>query len=423
MSFALARSSLLAAMLAASSTLAVGCAATEAEAVTDDGETAASTEEIVDINHSAVKRQSIGNCWLYATASWAEALAKSANPANRELNMSESYWTYWHWFDQIANGGAGAEINTGGWYTTAAEIINRYGIVNEGSFIRSEAQDEMSMRQKSALAKMNASLASGALKAPEARRDRALVRRELDKAWELEPNVVTQLNRVFGASVSRTLDKSTVSTRFTSIKRASDIKAALRDPQTKQPVTGTLQDAIGTGGGWSRTGRLAWQSASYPYATDARRQMLARVQRAVHDKQPVIISWYVDFNSLDPQGRFYAPPAQPGRQGGHMTVLEDYQINDVPGFGTLAAGTVETRPEALAAALAPTAKIEFLRVKNSWGTYRPDRQFVLPGYHDLYMTYLDGPVKHCKQNETDTGSTNDCYDDTPLNDFVLPPGY
>jgi hypothetical protein len=297
--------------------------------------------------------------------------------------------------------------------------------MTEGTFIANESADEMSARQKSALAKVNTSLTSGALSTPAARRDRALVRRELDAAWELTPGVKSQLTRVFGASVARTLDRSTISTAFTSIRRAKDIKASLRDPSTHQPVQATLQDAIGTRTStWGpRTGRLAWQMASYPSAPAARRTMLARVQRAMHDKQPVVMSWYVDFNALDSEGRFAAPPATPGSQGGHMVVVEDYQINDVPGFGTLKAGTLETRPQALEAALLPTAKIEFIRIKNSWGSFRADRQFVLPGYHDLYMKYLDGPVKHCTQNETHTGSTDDCYDDAPMNDFVLPPGY
>jgi hypothetical protein len=42
----------------------------------------------------------------------------------------------------------------------------------------------------------------------------------------------------------------------------------------------------------------------------------------------------------------------------------------------------------------------------------------MPGFHDLYMKYLDGPVKHCAE-----GSTTNCWDDVPLNDVVLPPGY
>ena len=426
MRFDLARRSLLAALLTVGSAFAGGCSLA-ADTDVEEEEVAASEDAIVDIDNSRVKRQSIGNCWLYATASWAESIAKQV-PGAYEVNMSESYWTYWHWFDQIANGSTTEEISTGGWYATAAEIIARYGVMYEGSFIPSEASAEMSLRQKTALDTMNASLKTGALSTPEARRDRVLVRKELDKAFQLAPNVVTQLNRVFGTGVTRTLDRSTVSTRFTSIRRASDIKVRLPDPDTKQPVTVSLQDAIGTRSSsyWTRTGRYAWQMTSYPsssWSTTARRSMLARVQKAMHDKQPVIMSWYVDFNALDPQGRFAAPPETPGRQGGHMVVVEDYQINDVPGFGTLKAGVLETRPEALQAALSPSAKIEFIRIKNSWGSYRPDREFVLPGYHDLYMKYLDGPVKHCTQKDDDTGSTDDCRDDTPLNDFVLPAGY
>ncbi len=424
MKLALVRQSVLAALLSAGFMLATGCTAPADDA--GDEDTGASTDAITDVNHSAVKRQSIGNCWLYATASWAESLNKSASASGRaEMNMSESYWTYWHWFDQIANGSARGEISTGGHYSTAVEIISRYGVMTEGTFISGESADEMSARQKSALGKINTSLKTGALSTPEARRDRAIVRRELDAAWDLSASVRSQLTRVFGSSVTRTLDRSTVSTSFTSIRRAKDIKALLRDPSTHATVSSNLQEAIGTrSSSWGpRAGRFAWQQSSYPSSPVSRRSMLVRMQKAMHDQQPVILSWYVDFNALDAQGRFAAPPATPGRQGGHMVVVEDYQINDVPGFGTLSAGTVETRPEALAAALDPAAKIELIRVKNSWGSYRPDRQFVLPGYHDLYMKYLDGPVKHCTQNETDTGSTDDCYDDAPLNDFVLPPGY
>jgi hypothetical protein len=423
MRFDSARHSLIAAMLAAGATFIAGCSLS-ADAGSDEP-TEASTDAIVDINHSKVKRQSIGNCWLYATASWAESLNKSANAGNAEMNMSESYWTYWHWFDQIANGGTGDEISTGGHYSTAAEIIARYGVISEGAFIADESADEMSARQASALTKINASLKSGALSSWQARQNRSLVRQELDAAWELDASVVAQLDKVFGAGVTKTFDKSTVSTTGTSIKRAKSIKALLRDPDTKQTHIGTLQDAIGTrSSSWGpRTGKYAWQQVSYPSDATARRDMQVRVQKAMHDKQPVVMSWYVDFNALDDYGRFMAPPTEPGRQGGHMVVVEDYQINDVPGYGTLKAGVEETRQGALDAALDPSAKIEFIRIKNSWGAYRPDRQFIVPGYHDLYMQYLDGPIKQCTQNADDTDSTSDCWDDTPLNDFVLPPGY
>ena len=65
--------------------------------------TGSSTDDITQVDHSKVKRQSIGNCWLYATTSWLEALNK-ARHGRREQNTSESWLTYWHWYEQLANG-------------------------------------------------------------------------------------------------------------------------------------------------------------------------------------------------------------------------------------------------------------------------------------------------------------------------------
>ena len=372
-------------------------------------------DELTDVNQSRVKRQSIGNCWIYATASWAESLNKSARKSG-EMNMSESYWTYWHWFDQITAGWlSNNELSTGGDFETSSDIIRRYGIVTEGDFVYGEASIEMSARQKEALAVVNESLKTGALKDLTARRDRALVRRELDRAWRLTPSVKKRLDKAFGADVSRTIGSGATLTG-TRIASADAIPAKLIDPATKEPVVKTLADAIGSGS-------FRWREAYYPRDAAGRRDLLKRVQRAMHDRQPVIMSWFVDFNSLDNQGRFMAPPTTPGHQGGHMVVVEDYQVNNVPGFGTLPAGVLETRPAALDAALASEASIEFIRVKNSWGSFRPDRQFVLPGYHDLYLNYLNGPVKKCAERPDGTPDTTRCSDHVPLWDVVLPAGY
>jgi hypothetical protein len=43
----------------------------------DDG-TGSQTDDITDIDNSTVERQSIGNCWLYATASWVESMHLTA---------------------------------------------------------------------------------------------------------------------------------------------------------------------------------------------------------------------------------------------------------------------------------------------------------------------------------------------------------
>ncbi len=427
----LAKSRWLVAMLGLAAATSFGGCAMDTQPIDDEeegvGVEAASTDAITNVDHTKVKRQSIGNCWLYATASWLEALHKTAT--GEEKNVSESYLTYWHWFDQIANGAARDEVSTGGSYGVAAELVTRYGLMLEGDFIPAEAEAEMSNRQASALNAINASLKSGALKDPAARRNRETVRRELDKAWGLDKTVQSLLTNTFGWSVSRTIDKSYVSKRTPTkgkILRAKDFTVQVKDA-TGEWRKGTAADVIGTRGysTWApRQGALAWKEVDYPSTPKARRELLKRVQRALHDGQPVIISWFVDFNALSSESTFsleeLARRGGPGSQGGHMTVLHDYEIDGVPGFGTLPAGVEETRPEALAAALADEAEIKFLRIKNSWGGYRPDRwnDAVLPGYHDLTMGYLNGPVKKCSE-----GSATSCYDHTPLWEVVLPAGY
>ena len=111
-----------------------------------------------------------------------------------------------------------------------------------------------------------------------------------------------------------------------------------------------------------------------------------------------------------------------------MTVLHDYQATTVE-YGLLKAGeTLDPNdPEDAAkldALLLDSTEIEFLRIKNSWGSLRPDRGFApgMPGYHDLYMDYINGPIAWCpsvddKTEENCTGTS------TPFRTVMLPPGY
>ena len=225
MRLSLSRRALVTAFIATGTAFAVGCGL--GSDVAGDAQVAASTDPITDITQTWVRRQTVGNCWLYAVATWAESLNKSTlapdapmpegaitsviipadagdagytgpepwRPAG--LNMSESYWTYWHWFDQLANGSnSAAEITTGGFYGTAAEIINRYGLMKEVDFIASETWFEGSPTQKRALKAMNESMKSGALKDLAARRDRSVVRAELDRRSSSRP----RLSRAWTAS-------------------------------------------------------------------------------------------------------------------------------------------------------------------------------------------------------------------------------
>jgi hypothetical protein len=113
--------------------------------------------------------------------------------------------------------------------------------------------------------------------------------------------------------------------------------------------------------------------------------------------------------------------AQEGVYGGaqywvnglHESLLVDYEVEDVPGFGTLPLGTPIANPAALEAALDPAARVTRFRLKNSWGVdpYYSDeewRQFgnygeppttpkesylpAKPGYNDATIDYFDSPA-------------------------------
>jgi hypothetical protein len=390
-----------------------------------------STDDITSVDQSSVKRQSIGNCWIYAVSGWLEALNKGAT--GQESNTSESWLTFWHWYEQLANGSVGTEVATGGTYATAAELVNRYGISLTKDFIADEADAEMSERQSTALDAVNAQLKNGGpLKDAVQRRDRAAILSALMSAWQLDPSVQQHITTVFGAGVSMTLDKSYVDhAPGSGVIRAGDFPARLVDATTHQAANVTLADAIGQRSGQfgPRTGKWAWQGASYPADDGGRRQLQIRVQKALADSLPVMISWHVDFNALTLDSHFSLQQLQmlgPGRQGGHMTVLHDYQATNVPGFGTLDAGALAT-PAELQAALSPEAQIVFLRVKNSWGGIRPDRwsHAAIPGYHDLDMAYMNAQITECDETEPGVNPTPAmCHGKvTPFQDVTLPAGY
>src|SRR6478736_90923 len=129
--------------LALAATIACGGAAP-----IDDADLDSSSDDVSDVPQTVVKRQSIGNCWVYATCSWLELMHKTAT--GQDLNASESYITYWHWFEQITGGEVRSnEISTGGGWEVASYLFTHYGAVTEKEFIGSEAEVEMSNRQKS----------------------------------------------------------------------------------------------------------------------------------------------------------------------------------------------------------------------------------------------------------------------------------
>ena len=386
--------------------------------------------DVTDVQHSDVKDQTIGNCWVYASVGWAESLV--LRYTGNELDISESYITYWHWFEQITTPAHGErrvstlkdeedpELKTGGFWGVAGEVMLRYGMMQEGDFIAADAESIRSSRQRQARSAINASLRNGELSDPEKRSDPTVVRAELDKAWELSEDIVAALDQTFGQDVATTL-YDRVAPEGVLITRPADYGVGHLDEGGVQRRI-TLADAIGganSSGSWNvRRGDYAWQRTSYPSSASRRRDFQIAVQRALHASQPVLLSWTVDFNAMK-VNKFEAPPTSPGRQGGHLVVLEDYQINDVPGHGTLKAGETVLDSATLEAALAPEAKVEFFRIKNSWGEdLAPDNVEELAGYHDLYMTYLDGPITKC--HEVDGDSCGRKTQEAPWKNSILP---
>jgi hypothetical protein len=394
------------------STFGAGCAAESADASTND------ENEIVDVPQTDVERQAIGNCWIYAHASWIESMHLSAT--GEKFDVSQSYWTYWHWFDQVARGFTD-KISTGGNWQTANNIVRKYGLMAEADFIAGDGAAEMSAKQKQAMEAINLSLKSGALSTPEARRDKKILRAELDAAWGLTAAQTAMLDKVFGADVSKTLDRS-ASAAGTKIVPAKSFQVQFTSGPGTPARKSTLDVAQSS---WRQT----FFSPSNP------RPFLQRVQRALHDRQPVIVTWFVDFNAIAKEGPLKGgfnidtlTGNGPGRQGGHMVLLEDYQAVLADGTVLKAGVTLDPVKDAkvLAKALEPSTNVEFLRVKNSWGANRPDFVFApgMPGYHDLYMNYLGGSIKQCNEKEDGSTDTEDCpFETTPLENVVLPPGY
>jgi len=348
---------------------------------------------VTDVQHSAVKRQSIGNCWLYAKASWVESLHLAAT--SEEANMSESYWTWWHFYDQMVGSGI-REISTGGNYYTSAGIILEHGLVLEGEFLPGEADQQMSAAQARAESFVNEALASGGTLSRRQSRTPENVRKVLDEAFGS--------NMAAAEAVSRPAAEFIVG-------------------KTEQGTEVSLAQALSGNNQWNEVSfpRISGKdSVPGPAIERSRRALLRRVMKALNDRKPVIMSVMIDFNALDTEDATFkkskVDEAGVGHQGGHMVVLEDYVVTNVAGFdGPLPEGDL---PEEVKTA-ALDGELVLLKAKNSWGTDRPGRGLT-DGYTRFDNDYLTKQLAW-KWSEDSDASQVSYY--TTLNDFVLPPGY
>jgi hypothetical protein len=397
-------------------------AACAGEDLTDDAFTEPGdlVENVTDVSHTDVRRQSIGNCWSYASTGWLESLhlARTGN----QVNVSESWITFWDWHKKITSGSITRnattmtdEVSTGAWWDTAMTVLRDRGVVFEAEFIPEEAQAERSTRQSEALTAINAELnGMGRLVSSTARRDPQMVLNALLDAWRINDTIRAEIRRVFGLSARSTL-ATTRETIPAWMRKASafPIRTAVARSSTGAATRwdGFLSDVI-------PGGRYAWKTLSYPSSPSSRTAALRRVMRALNAGQPVLTSWLVDFNARNgTTGAFDLATlraAGPGRQGGHLVTTEDYEvIIRQPGMPErrLAAGQMASEADMRLAE--QFGEMVFLRIKNSWGTAQGPLGGNFGGYHDLTVAYLNGPIRWTEANA----------DRTPLSSVILPFGF
>jgi len=376
------------------SVLAINLLALAFTAACDDRKNS-SLVKVSDVAHTPVKRQSIGNCWLYATSTWAESLHLSAT--NTVVNLSESYWTYWDWYYKLVSSNR-SKINTGGGWKLASTIIAKHGYMLEDEFIAEEADSEMSRRQYEAEDAINLALTEGSLKDPESR---------------TPENVMNALDKAFGIKMSEARAKAHSASNLVTGSNNDGFKRVLADE-----IAG---------------GRHQWRVLDYPqlFGTNPRETFLIRRQRAkvidrvlraVNDKKPVIMSTMIEFSALNTESNatfeydLYINRGYSSGQGGHLVVLEDYVIDNVPGVGSIGEGDVS--PELKDAAL--RGDVRYLVTKNSWGTEREERG-LSDGYTRFTMKYLNNPLPFGLDDDESDISRASWF--SALSDFIVPPEY
>lgn len=361
-----------------------GCAA-------DAPSGATQSDDVTSVSATPAKEQSIGNCWIYATLGWVESMHLART--GEGLNLSESYLTYLAAFTRITSEefvfDVRGEWNTGDFFGQGAELIARYGLMDEAAFIASEASVDRSARQEAADRAIIAALSrGGALDTPDKRADKKRVREVLDAAYKLPEEISAKMTELFGADLSRTRQRG-----------ARLPEKGFRDPArmiVARAPNGheiTLDEAIGeldparevsaVRDRKERRGAYAWERVEITDEASLAKATL-RMKRALNAGFPVPIDWYPAWDSMRmPEGSFHAPVR--GKGGWHASLAHDYQIR-LEGGRVLPVGEPVTDPALLAATLSPRAEIELVRMKNSWG--REIGPLSARGFTDATWGYL-----------------------------------
>jgi len=318
-----------------------------------------------------------------------------------KADYSESYLTYLYFEEQILENPNIREIQTGGFWESGAELMLKHGLMLEGDFIPKEQAFTCSVVQGKALQVINAALASGSIKSNPS-----------------PANIRKLMNSAFGVNLD-SLKSHVINTADVKLASVNGSKPAptLRDELLRWSGTRWQNSAIYT---------LPQQVPVGPLALSSQNQQLLRqVMRALNDHKPVVMNWFVDFNAMV-AGTFsienLIKAGKAGRQGGHMTVIEDYVAHGVdPRTGKPFQTTEGENSPELKRLAAEFGVIDYFVVKNSWGgADRTDRSSYVhdkeAGFTRLNASYIFGAIPAL-------ATTGKDYLTTGLSEFIMPRGY
>lgn len=298
---------------------------------------------------SSAKRQALGNCWIYATTSWLESVILLNTSPRKEYNFSESYFLYRIYEVRLKDAAHNNrpfpdEIYAGGEWSESVDLMNHFGLMREGDFIPHEANDAESKTQLYATEYINNSIRSGLLSHD---RSYEAIEHELDQAFGVQRSNLG--GKVISADHIQTAPGRTLREE---LKHWKEIYLPY-----EQPIGGLPQ------------------SAKMKQET---RIKLVEIKDHLNQQRPLLAHWWIDFNAVDKQGILSVAQMRakggPGEGGSHMTNLVDYVASgSVPNTNI----TFETDEGAVSKELQELAlrygEIDYLVMRNSWGTHRLDR--------------------------------------------------